>query len=143
MNNPEHRNAPQHGASKLLENSVNFFRASPQLQLINLLIFAPSAALDATYFSDLDTRVRLALGGVMLLGTIASELQAFDNLRRYNKVKSILREHGWDERVMKPMEHWWCDRYAARKAAIDTGHKEEVDQYYRRTGQSWLNIYEK
>ena len=129
--------------SSAVENATIFLRVSPQLHLINLA----GGLVGGTFIVEDITGGRYisaAMFGALWGWNIAiNELKAINNVQHYRKVKHALDTHGWDERAVEPMLNWWCDRYAARRAAIDAGHKEEIIDYYKEKKRSWLKVYQR
>jgi len=156
MGNPSERditNSPRPSLRRRmrggLENAVNFVRVSPQMHAFSAIEAVAGTGIGAGVFELQNVNPLATLGGIVVGGFLELALfrkiadhqgSAAANLRIYKRVKTDLQNHGWDERFIKPELHWWCFRYAARKAAIDTGYRKEVTEYYKRMGASWLKF---
>ena len=122
---------------------VKFVRVSPVQQLFTAINFASAANLgiiaaekvaEGNYYSAM----RLAAVTLLNLAFLGfNEAQAVGRYGEYKKVKEALTRYGWSERIIEPKSHSWCQRNAARRAAIDTGHREEIDRYYEEQGYNW------
>lgn len=131
----------------VLREVVNFVRVSPVQQLlaaVNFAIASRNGIVVAERFSqgNYDTAERsvaITLLSLAFLG--ASEYSALSNFSEYKKIKKALARHRWDSRIVEPKSHSWCDRHAARVAAIDSGHKSEIDEYYAEKGYKWYHIF--
>jgi hypothetical protein len=61
----------------------------------------------------------------------------------YKKVKGLLEEKGWDDRIVRPKSYSWCDRYATKQAAKQTGHQEEYRNFNENEGHKWYHLLPK
>ncbi len=128
-----------------LQNTKDFVRISPQKHLMSLVpgYYWAAAEYDAVSVLSkghyIEGAAIAAIGMMYFVVVGAIERGAILNLRRYKRVRSALAANGWDERTIEPMLEWWCDRYAARQAAVDTGYKEEIKEYYKKVGASWFD----
>lgn len=78
------------------------------------------------------------IGSASIL-SISFKMKAGNNLESYKRAKEGLLNHGWDERFMEQFTKTLCSRNAARVAAMDTGFKKEIDEYYRQIKrQHWF-----
>lgn len=125
---------------------VNFVRVSPAQQLLAAINFASAAtpgvgAMEKASEGNYQAAAGLAAISLLNLAFLGfNEALAVGKLSEYKKIKAALSTHGWDERIIEPKSHSWCQRNAARVAAIDTGYKEEIDNYYEKEGYKWYHI---
>jgi len=77
---------------------------------------------------------------VNLASIALSENAAAWKLQEYDKVKTALSEHGWDERIIEQKSHSWCQRNMARVASADTGCEEKTRMYLREKGYRWYHL---
>jgi hypothetical protein len=126
-----------------IDTSVQFITVSPQLHLLNV-VYSGGAGYAAVE-SALQGNYAVAAAEAILIGSFVAinERKAVRNLKKYRRVKNLLSRHGWDDRTIKPMMNWWCDRYTARRAAIETGNGAKIDVYYKDNNRSWFKIYQK
>jgi hypothetical protein len=87
-----------------------------------------------------DYKSAIGIVGLAWLKIILSESLAARKYYEYRRVKNALSRHGWDKRIIEPKSYSWCQRHAAKAAAIDTGFKEEIDQYYKERGYKWYSF---
>lgn len=142
--------APQQGIlipeTSRFREVVNFFRVSPVHQLLAAVNFATAAdlgmaAAEKISQGNYDTAARLVATTLFNLAILGSnEALVVVKLSEYNKIKEALLRHGWDKRIIEPKSHSWCQRHAARLAAIDSGYKEEIDNYYSEEGYKWYHV---
>ena len=52
----------------------------------------------------------------------------------YKKLRAALEKHGFQDRIMKPKSHTWCQRHASKLAAKRAGYLDELEDYYQREG---------
>lgn len=79
--------------------------------------------------------------GAGLFAMIFSEYSAVKKYHEYLKIKSAFERKGWDEKLIEPKSHSWCQRRAVRLAATDVGYLSETDQYFYKNGYRWYHIF--
>ncbi len=72
-----------------------------------------------------------------------SYLIGFGKFQEYRKIKGILEERGWDERIVKPKMYSWCKRHSARQAAKQLGYLEKFDEFSKSEGHKWYHLLPK
>jgi len=116
---------------------VNFLRVSPVAQFMAFTSLVLAAGLGSTaikevssgdYVASIDSAATSLLY-IAFLGL--SEALAATNFSEYKRIKQALTRSGWDERIIEPKSHSWCQRNTARVAAINCGYKQEINQYFR------------
>lgn len=128
------------------EKAVNFVRVAPIPSVgtgISLSVATGCAVYIAENQSQYGHDAALGFVFITVLSLISAGFNAATAANKnleYRKVKESLMKRGWDERIIKPKSHSWCQRHAARRAAIETGYKNEIDSYYRREGYKWYHI---
>jgi len=78
------------------------------------------------------------LGPGMLV--IFALLDARSRLQDYKKAKDLFMENSFKPRVANLFIHSKCQREAVRIAAMDLGHINSLDRYYREKGYRWYHI---
>lgn len=126
-----------------VRKAVNFVRVSPVQQLsmaacLGLEVFFAEKVFQGYHYPTISFEV-FTLASLATAGF--NEALAYDKYLEYKKVRGELERRGWDERIINPKSHSWCQRNAARAAAIDTGYKDEVDSYYAREGHKWYLFF--
>jgi hypothetical protein len=58
----------------------------------------------------------------------------------YRAVRRSLERHGWQERIVRPKMHSWCQRRCAREAALQSGYRTEFDAFAEREGYRWYHF---
>ena len=69
-----------------------------------------------------------------------NEYLAIGKMQEYRKVKSALDEHGWDERIIEPKSHSWCQRNMVQIASDDAGFGKETRNYFHEKGYKWYHF---
>jgi hypothetical protein len=67
----------------------------------------------------------LNLGGIVLC-----EMAATVRYAEYHRVRSDLEHFGWNERIIEPKSHSFCQKIVAIVAATDCGFEKEVKEYF-------------
>ncbi len=89
----------------------------------------------------LDARAGYIPGLVLSLAITSYNLtMGMLKYREYKKVKRALGKRGWDDRLIEPMAHSWCQRHAARQATKDVGYLLEFDDFMKREGHKWYHF---
>ncbi len=119
-----------------LDKIVTFFKVSPVQQAVALGFSTPAAALSSYGTIEAYSQGKIgagSLGTFIALVNIGSfllnEYLAIGKMQEYRKVKSALDKRGWDERIIEPKSHSWCQRNMAQVASDDSGFGKETREY--------------
>lgn len=130
-----------------LREVVNFVRATPSQQLLAAINLAGATVPRYLVGESISQRndevgaIFLTVSTLINLSVLGfNEVLAVGNYLIYRQVRQALARHGWDERIIEPKSYSWCQRNAARTAAIDNGYGDEINQYFREQGYKWYHI---
>ncbi len=129
-----------------LENVINLLRVSPVQQLgaaiLGGVMVLPGFEA-AERFSDGDYLLAIGFSALTLWNLTViglSEATALPKLSQYKEVRKALAKFGWDPRIIEPKSHSWCQRHAARTAAVDSGYESEVNEFLAQKGYRWYHF---
>ncbi len=71
---------------------------------------------------------------------VFAEADAASRLREYQRLLRLLRDHGWQERFVRPIAASRCQRDAAAAAAATAGCRREINALFRRMGYRWYHL---
>lgn len=122
---------------KSLEKAVKYVQVAPLQNLAGLLvtplIFNCSKWVLENYNTHPKWATYMTIAALLNVGGIAVNQQiALENVREYKKVREAFEEYGWDERIVEPKSHSWCQRHATKIAAKDTGFGKEIRDYFNK-----------
>ncbi len=80
----------------------------------------------------------LTLFGLSL--PIFAEMDAVGRYQDYKKLKDVLYDHGFDDRLIKPFVGSKCQRDAVIMAAKDLNHLKKTKDLFLRLGYRWYHI---
>ena len=133
--------------AKTLDKILKFFQVSPVQQIVSLGLSAPGTAiysyLSIENYSQGNTGAGIAnaFGVFLNIGCfLFNEYLAIGKMQEYRKVKSALDEHGWDERIIEPKSHSWCQRNMVQIASDDAGFGKETRNYFHEKGYKWYHF---
>ena len=132
--------------AKTLESIITFFRVSPVQQALVFGITTPIIiddtwrAVESYSHNDMYNGC-LSISHILLCVGYAlfNEVIAIKKLNEYYQVKNLFVKHGWDERVIEPKSHSWCQRNAAQVASNDTGFGKLTKEYFNKKGYRWYH----
>ncbi len=75
-----------------------------------------------------------------LCGAFFAEADARSRYFEYARLLTLLRRHGWQERLVRPLCASRCQRDATKAAAIDAGYGREIVGYFKRRGYRWHHL---
>jgi hypothetical protein len=119
-----------------LENIVTYFNSGLYMNLfgamelvdlatqVNILLNNPSHG----HFDAIATR---SIAAGLAFGSGAAKYH------NYKKVKSLLEQHGWHDRIAYPMITL-CDEHTAKLAAKHAGYGKEYRDFAKRENRTWL-----
>ena len=61
-------------------------------------------------------------------------------MREYDKVRSVLDEHGWDNRIIELQSHSWCHRNMVQVASDNSDFGKEIRDYLHKQGYRWYHF---
>lgn len=129
------------------ERVKTYIKVAPFQHVMSLSssAFAAGAAIlsvDAFAKHDAESALIPIVIGLFELAVVPlMQMEAVGQLRRYNKMKRLFIEKGWDETIVRQNSHWWCHRHASQMAARDSGHAVEMGTYLSDNGYRWHQIY--
>lgn len=149
-------NAPETLKPRNSNELLNFMRVSPVQQVgamvstcatLSLLSSTHELAKNLTFQMTFDSGIGMA-AIILSMAALGLNVGAFGfqealavgKYMEYRKIKQSLIKYGWDERIIEPKLHSWCQRNAARAAAIDTGYVEKIDALYEQRGYKWYHF---
>jgi len=77
------------------------------------------------------------------VGTSINLLGSVHQFSNYKRVKKLLEEKGYDDKIVRPKSYSWCDRYAVNQAVKQTGYLDEYRDFNQREGHKWYHILPK
>lgn len=80
----------------------------------------------------------IALFGLSL--PIFAQMDANGRYQDYKKLKDVIYEYGYDDRLIKPFLGSRCQRDAVVMAAKDLGHLNDTKSLFLRMGYRWYHI---
>jgi hypothetical protein len=135
------------GMADTLDKIVTFFRVSPAQQVIALGMSTPATVLSTYSAIENYSQGNIGAGVTNTLIALANigcflfnEYLAIGKMQEYRKVKSALDDHGWDERIIEPKSHSWCQRNMAQVASEDSGFGNEAREYLKDKGYKRYNF---
>lgn len=71
---------------------------------------------------------------------VCAQLDAGSRFQEYKRVKDLLFENGFDERIIRLFVHSRCQREAVITAARDLGLEAETMDYFEQAGYRWFHF---
>ena len=131
-----------------LDEIVTFFRVSPLQQISALGVPIPVIVFSTHSFIENYSQGSVGLAVTNAFTVLASigcfwfnESLAVGKMQEYSKVKSVLDERGWDEKIIEPKSHSWCQRNMVKVASDHSGFRREAREYLRNKGYKWYNFF--
>lgn len=133
--------------SSFVHEIISFTRVTPTQQIgvvSHLSVIAiPMAHMALDNISEGNYSMAIVTGAISVISTavIGSNCaEAVYNYKSYKKAKKLFTKHGWDNRIVKPLTRFWCQRNAVSVAAIEAGYKQQVSQYFNNEGYKWYDL---
>lgn len=114
------------------------------IHYVSIGIFPNSAGImSMTVACDAVVRGHWASAMLNAGAAVANFLVGYSKFTEYQKVKDALQRYGWQERIVKPKMYSWCQRHAARQAAVELGYEEKFDTFAEKEGHKWYHLLPK
>lgn len=124
------------------ENFLNSLRVTPQHYLLTGVFggvthLSISWAIEkASEGKPLEVVPFAAIGIASGFMTSLAVLAIHDYTVKYNRMKGMFRDQGWDSKIVKAQLYTYCGRRVSRLAATDSGYRFEFNEYIQQRGKS-------
>jgi hypothetical protein len=125
---------------------VRFIKVGKFLHVIALMAFSLSCSaaimLERTDLNQapFSWYIWFAVLVIFLPMGILAELDGYSRFQNYKQVKDQLFQHGFQLRLLRPLERSSCQREAAILAGVELGIGQQVKEYYYTKGYRWYHI---
>lgn len=130
-----------------LDKITTFLRVSPMQQVVSLgmsapmTVFSTYGAIEGYSNGNVGMGVANTLSALANLGCfLFNESLAIKKMEEYGDLRNALEKYSWDERIIEPKSHSWCQRNMAQVASEDSGFGEETKKYLHEKGYRWYHF---
>lgn len=131
----------------IASNYINYLRVAPLPHLVLAVCVFTAAVLiycALGHYREENPLGFLIFSGVAvswLTGAFFSVADIVSRYREYQRIRHILAERGYSEKIFVAVASSRCQRDAAMWAARQTGHCRRVRELYRALGYRWYHLF--